>query len=81
MHMDCNTHFSSLRPFLAENDASVWQTGIQTAQQCAQLTTVIHIFTLFLPSFSPTRLSAERLSVCDPPRSWRADCNLLSPCG
>lgn len=30
MHMDCNTYFSSLRPFLAENDASVWQTGIQT---------------------------------------------------
>lgn len=44
--MDCNTYFSSLRPFLAENDASAWQ-------QRAQLTTVIHIFTLFLPSFSP----------------------------
>lgn len=24
MHMDCNTYFSAVRPFLAENDASAW---------------------------------------------------------
>lgn len=74
----------SMRPFWLRNNAADRQTN-NNVHSWPQLSTDIysHFYChlcLLVPLFL-SHSSFRWMPVCDTPRSWRADCNLLSPCG